>query len=150
MKRFAIIIALIVAFAAPLKAQMSAACPVSDEVLSYAFAPNYTPGDAASANKVYAPDMSSVINNQIKIGTGLLITGGALTATGAALYGSAWALMGDNSGAASWLAISGLTCGVLSVGFYIGGSIIYCSGKKAQKAYCSTLEVTPSGLALRF
>lgn len=135
---------------APLFAQQSAYVPSEDEnaVVSLAFAPGYS----ASLQSV-TPE-SAVLDNtellaaqrRLNVGKGLLIGAGSLTALGGALYGSAWALMGDGCFLPSILSVSGLTCMGASVGLYIAGGIVYSKARKAQRA----LEVTPTGIALNF
>lgn len=83
--------------------------------------------------------------SQYKAGQALLITGGALTASGVALYTSGLLCMGEGGPLPSALSISGITCVGLSVGCYIAGSVLYCRGKKSRIA-----PAPGGGIALRF
>lgn len=83
-------------------------------------------------------------DRQYKAGKALLITGGALTVSGVALYTGGLLCMGEGGPLPSTMTISGVTCAGLSVGCYIAGSILYCKGKRSQ------IRAVPGGLALRF
>jgi len=101
---------------------------------------NFENNDGLAAN----PDFSKGLSRK-KAGTSLLITAGACTAAGAALYGSSWGFVSDSgSPAAAVLPITGVTLLAASVPLYIAGSVLYVKGKKA------TLEVVPGALAIRF
>lgn len=91
-----------------------------------------------------SPDLSKALS-QKKTGTALLISAGACTAVGAVFFGLSWTLISDSiPDAARSIPIIGVSLLGVSAPLYVAGSVLYVKGKKAS------MEVTPSGLAIRF
>lgn len=91
-----------------------------------------------------SPDYAKGLKDK-KTGTALLITAGACTATGVALYGLSWTLISDSiPDAARAVPIVGISLLGASIPLYIAGSVLYVRGKKA------TMEAAPGYLAIKF
>lgn len=135
LNRIFYITALLCIFAAtPAKAQILPSADTTRSVVSC------IPTEVYQA-RVAAQDKAE---RQYKAGKALLITGGALTVSGVALYTGGLLCMGEGGSLPSTMTISGVTCAGLSVGCYIAGSVLYCKGKKSR------VRAVPGGLALNF
>ncbi len=91
-----------------------------------------------------APEVDLGLRDPLKTGKALLITAGCMTAAGAALYGSAWAMIGDSSSVGAVFSISGIALVGASVPLYIAGAVLYVKGKR------TTLSMTGTSVTLRF
>lgn len=135
MNRFYLLFVLVCIFAAtPAKAQI---LPSADTTKSVAA---YVPG----GTNLTVAAFDDKAERQYKAGKALLITGGALTVSGVALYTGGLLCMGEGGPLPSSMTISGVTCAGLSVGCYVAGSILYCKGKRSR------VRAVPGGLALNF
>lgn len=89
------------------------------------------------------PDFSDALAMKNK-GRALLITGGALSLTGIALYLSAYTMISDSTSIGGVFSIGGLVVFTSAIPCYITGSIYYVKGRKA------CLAASPGKVALIF
>jgi len=109
-----------------------------------AFAADLTAAAYAAACALVCDQSLDAAQALKRKGRNLLITGGALSAAGIALYCSSWAMISDSSDAGKYLSIGGISTFAASIPFYITGSVLYVKGKKAS------LTASPSLLTLSF
>ena len=136
MKRLLLVIALVLAFH---QSNAQIAVPV-DTTAKYGISHGPAPLPEIAVKRSQTPEY------QITTGRNLLISAGALTVAGAALFPVSYTLIDVNSDFVRWaVPIGSIAMMGASVPCYIAGSILYCKGKKAKR-----LEPTPTGIALKF
>lgn len=111
------------------------------EPAAAAFCPAAEVGDLVP--QVVGQDLAAALAQKRK-GRALLITGGALSVTGAALFFSSWGMITDATDAGKYFSIGGLSVFAAAIPFYISGSIVYVKGKRAA------LSAGPGSVALNF
>ncbi len=136
MKRILFVIALVLAF---FQSNAQIAVPV-DTTAMYRVSHGPAPLPEIAARKSQTPEY------QIATGRNLLISAGALTAAGAALFPVSYTLIDVNSDFVRWaVPIGSVAMMGASVPCYIAGAVLYCKGKKTKR-----LEPTPTGIAVKF
>lgn len=141
MKHFIITLLMLLAAPAALHAQYARQAPTGEDVATILYETTGTSNIWSVTNgSIISEGQTTSIENGLSLdeaealkrkGRALLITGGALGITGAALYGSSFTMVSDSTSIGGVFSVGGILIFASAISYCIIGTSQYVKGKKA-------------------